>query len=233
MPLPVVSVAQTQDQLRELLQRGVTLDIAAQGPLGDAPVRRSSVLILFGALDHIPAADPLTSATVPPALDVLLTMRASGMRHHAGQIAFPGGGAEPEDVDVAATALREANEETGLDASGVEVLGTLPEVHIPVSNNLVTPVVGWWSLPSDIAADRVESVEVFRVPVAELLDPAARGTSVLDRGAMRFRGPAFTLGPRFGGQVVWGFTGILLATLFDELGWSVPWDASREFPVQP
>lgn len=228
-----VSVSEAQDQLRALLQRGITLDIAAQGTLGDTPVRRSSVLILFGSLDRTLADAPHSSSTVPPELDVLLTMRASGMRYHAGQIAFPGGGAEPGDTDVAATALREANEETGLDTSGVEVLGTLPEVHIPVSNNLVTPVVGWWSLPSEIAADRVESVEVFRVPVAELLDPAARGTSVLDRGAMRFRGPAFRLGPRFGDQVVWGFTGILLATLFDELGWTAPWDASREFPVQP
>lgn len=227
------SAAQAQDQLRALLARGVELDFAAQGPLGDAPVRRSSVLILFGALDQTPAADARSVSTVPPELDVLLTTRAAGMRHHAGQIAFPGGGAEPEDADVAATALREAHEETGLDASGVDVLGTLPEVHIPVSNNLVTPVVGWWTLPSEIAADRVESVEVFRAPVAELLDPSARGTSVLDRGAMRFRGPAFQLGPRFGGQVVWGFTGILLATLFDELGWAVPWDASREFRVQP
>ena len=233
MSASAAPIARAQDQLRELLQRGITLDIAAQGTLGDTPVRRSSVLILFGALDRTPSTTSHPPATVPPELDVLLTMRASGMRHHAGQIAFPGGGAEPEDADVAATALREAHEETGLDASGVDVLGTLPEVHIPVSNNLVTPVVGWWSLPSEIAADSVESVEVFRAPVAELLDPAARGTSVLDRGAMRFRGPAFKLGPRFGGQVVWGFTGILLSTLFDELGWTVPWDATREFPVQP
>ena len=227
------SVAQAQDQLRALLQRGITLDIAAQSLPADAPVRRSSVLILFGALDRTPAIDARAVPTVPAELDVLLTMRASGMRHHAGQIAFPGGGAEPGDADAAATALREATEETGLDARGVEVLGALPEVHIPVSRNLVTPVVGWWTLPSEIAADRVESVEVFRAPVAELLDPAARGTSVLDRDGMRFRGPAFRLGPRCGGQVVWGFTGILLATLFDELGWAVPWDATREFPVEP
>lgn len=233
MSFPAVSVSQAQDQLRDLLRRGVSLDIAPQGSLGDTPVRRSSVLILFGALDRTPAIGASSPVTVPPELDVLLTMRAASMRHHAGQIAFPGGGAEPEDADVAATALREATEETGLDANGVDVLGTLPEVHIPVSNNLVTPVVGWWTLPSEIAADTVESVEVFRAPVAELLDPTARGTSVLDRGALRFRGPAFQLGPRFGGKVVWGFTGILLATLFDELGWTVPWDATREFVVQP
>ncbi|WP_244303236.1 NUDIX hydrolase [Leucobacter coleopterorum] len=127
------------------------------------------------------------------------------------------------------TALREAEEETNLDPSGVEVLGMLPEVHIPVSNNLVTPVVGWWTRPSQIAADTSESVEVFRAPVAELLDPAVRGTSVLRSGPKTFRGPAFQLGSRFGGHLVWGFTGILLSSLFRELQWELPWDTKREF----
>ncbi|RGE19844.1 CoA pyrophosphatase [Leucobacter sp. wl10] len=220
-------------ELRELMRRGIALDFRPQGGLADLtdlPARRSAVLILFGALDRIPAHGP--APAVPHELDVLLTRRADRMRHHAGQIAFPGGGAEPADSDAATTALREASEETGLDPAGVEALGSLPEVHIPLSNNLVTPVVGWWRLPSEVAADRTESVEVFRVPVAELLDPTARGTSLLRRGGTAYRGPAFRLAPHLGGHVVWGFTGILLATLFDELGWSRPWDASREFPVR-
>lgn len=229
------TVDQALQELREVMARGITLNVPAQGTIGDRATRRSSVLILFGALDRTPASTQATGPThtVPPELDVLLLRRSNSLRHHAGQIAFPGGGEEPGDADVAATALREAHEETGLDASGVEVLGTLPEVHIPVSNNLVTPVVGWWSLPSEVAADTVESVEVFRAPVAEMVDPAARGTSVLDRGAAKYRGPAFKLSPRFNEQVVWGFTGILLATLYDELGWSVPWDKNQIFPVEP
>ncbi|UOR01030.1 CoA pyrophosphatase [Leucobacter allii] len=214
----------------------------AGDPLGGAPAglrtripagrraRRSAVLILFGALDRIDAAASVSA--VPDELDVLLTRRAPGMRHHPGQIAFPGGGREPGDADLVATALREAEEETGLDPTGVEVLGTLPEVPLPVSDNIVTPVLGWWRSPSPVAADAAESVDVFRVPVAELLDPAARGTSVLDRDGFRHRGPAFALGPRFDGGVVWGFTGILLASLFDRLGWSLTWDASREFPIE-
>ncbi|WP_017793015.1 NUDIX hydrolase [Leucobacter salsicius] len=221
--------------LRALMARGVTLDFQPQGPLADRPLRRSAVLILFGALDQVPAHAPYT---VAPELDVLLTRRATGMRHHAGQIAFPGGGWEPGDADSAATALREAQEETGLDPTGVEVLGELPEIHLPVSNNRVTPVVGWWHAPSEVSADRTESVDVFRAPVAELLAPAARGTSVLRRKsatgpAITHRGDAFRLAPRLGGHIVWGFTGILLATLFDELGWARPWDPDQEFPVQP
>ncbi|MBL3699883.1 NUDIX hydrolase [Leucobacter luti] len=225
------SVDDAQRDLRELMGRELTLRFPPQGVLADTPLRRSAVLILFGALDRTPAAGGAT--TVPPELDVLLTRRAPRMRHHAGQIAFPGGGVEPEDRDTAHTALREAQEETGLDPSGVEVLGTLPEVHIPVSNNLVTPVVGWWRLPSAVAADHSESVEVFRTPVAELLSPPARGTSVLQRVGFSFRAPAFTLDERFGGHTVWGFTGVLLATMFDELGWAEPWDSERELPVQP
>ena len=229
------TVADAERELRELMLRGFSFPFDPQGALSDRPLRRSAVLILFGALDRTPASHTRAEASGMPAeLDVLLIRRATGMRHHAGEIAFPGGGAEPVDGgDPARTALREAVEETGLVPEGVEVLGSLQQVHIPVSNNLVTPVVGWWRLPSDVAADRTESVDVFRAPVAELLDPAARGTSVLRRGASTYRGPAFRLHDRLGGHVVWGFTGILLAALFEELGWAVPWDARQVFAVDP
>ncbi|WP_336660459.1 NUDIX hydrolase [Leucobacter sp. USHLN153] len=223
------TAADAERELRELLRRCTRVAYQPQGVEGARSLRRAAVLILFGALDRRPAVQGVD--TVAPELDVLLTRRADSMRHHAGQIAFPGGGAEAQDRDAADTALREAAEETGVDPEGVEVLGELPPVHIPVSNNLVTPVIGWWCRPSAVAADHAESVEVFRAPVAELLDPAARGTSVLRAGAMTYRGAAFTLGPHLGGHLVWGFTGMTLASLFDELGWAVPWDTSRELPV--
>ena len=227
MPLsPDVTLA--RDQLCALLERGMDLRITPQAPPNNKPYRRSSVLILFGALDRKPS---LASDASPVSrdLDVLLMRRSSLLRHHAGEISFPGGGVEPVDIDSTATALREAQEETGLDPEGVEVLGTLPEVAIPVSNNLVTPVVGWWGAPSEVRADQSESVEVFRAPVGEMLDPSARGTSVLRRGGASHRGPAFQLAPRLGSHIVWGFTGILLSSLYDELHWAQPWDRRREF----
>ncbi len=118
-------------------------------------------------------------------------------------------------------ALREAEEETGLDPAGVEVLGTLQELGLPHSNFLVTPVLGWWRSPSPVrVVDYGESAQVFRVPVRDLLDPDNRAMATVHRAGRTFDSPAFTVN----GVVVWGFTGIVLNGLFDQLGWAVPWD---------
>ncbi|WP_157155946.1 MULTISPECIES: CoA pyrophosphatase [unclassified Diaminobutyricimonas] len=204
-----------------------TWDWAAPGRvLGDpSNARLAAVLVLFGVLDSVPAE---STAPVARDLDVLLQRRAPAMGHHAGQISFPGGGVEATDVDMAATAVREAVEETGLDPAGVEVLGALPPLALPVSNNLVTPVLAWWARTSNVAAvDHREAVEVFRMPVADLLDPDNRVTAVFTRGGRDYRSPAFSVR----GVVVWGFTALVLDRLFDELGWSVPWDPNRTIPL--
>jgi len=239
-------------QLLQGIERGISLPLQAQRfPAPGPNVRNSAVLVLFGELDRVPARDRVAAPGQEPAhyraaefpsastaplqvaadLDILLTRRSNGLRNHAGQIAFPGGGVESFDEDRPATALREAYEETGLDPNGVDVLGTLPDAHIPVSNYLVTPVIAWWRSPSEVAADAQESVQVFRVPVAELLDPASRGTSVLRAPGQTFRGPAFQLGPQFGGHVVWGFTAMLLDAIFTGVGWAVPCNSERIFEV--
>lgn len=219
-------------QLEEGLERTFGIDYSSQGLAASAEApRRSAVLILFGELDEVDAE--AHSSSVSDDLDVLLTRRAAHMRHHPGQIAFPGGGAEPGDTDEAATALREAEEETGLDPSGVDVLGMLSPTYMQVSNNLVTPVIGWWRRTSPVRADQSESHEVMRVPVADLLNPEARGVSVLKHEGLTFRGAAFELPKRFGGDIVWGFTGMLLSSIFDGVGWTEPWPREREFRVNP
>ncbi|MFS2280751.1 CoA pyrophosphatase [Microbacterium sp. OR21] len=186
----------------------------------------ASVLILFGRLDSIPARTD--HETVPDDLDVLLQRRAATLSSHPGQVSFPGGGYEDQDADAIATALREAQEETGLDPDGVEVLAALPEIPLAVSSFLVTPVLGWWRKPSRVAAvDHAETVEVFRVPVAQLLDPASRFTSVLRRDGYTYKGPAFDVD----GTIVWGFTAGILDALFDATGWAQPWDSAVERPV--
>lgn len=201
----------------------------ALGRLPDAVdgAHPASVLILFGRLDDDPSdADAIT---VPADLDVLLQRRAATLSSHPGQVSFPGGRTEADDADAAATALREAQEETGLDPAGVEILATLPEIPLAVSNHLVTPVLGWWREPSRVVAvDHAETVQVFRVPVATLLDPARRFTSTLSRMGQTFRGPAFDVD----GTIVWGFTAMLLDGVFEAAGWTLPWDRSDERPIR-
>ena len=107
-----------------------------------AQVRRAAVLMLFGALDNVPAASGKLLA--PADLDVLLLQRAQTLDDHPGQVAFPGGGIDPGESPIEA-ALREAEEETGLDPAGVEVLGAMPELALPRGNFLVTPVLAWWA----------------------------------------------------------------------------------------
>ena len=206
-------------------------------PMPTAP-RTSAVLMLFGVLDGRASDHAAESQAVSRDLDVLLLERASTLRSHPGQVAFPGGRIDPDDDGPVAAALREAVEETGLDPSGVEVLGTLETLPLAFSQNLVIPVVAWWRHPSAVrVVDVAESAAVFRAPVADLLDPANRGVTVIRRDRQEWRGPGFLV-PRFderrerdGGHLVWGFTGMVLEGLFDRLGWTEPWDHERELPL--
>jgi 8-oxo-dGTP pyrophosphatase MutT (NUDIX family) len=104
-------------------------------------------------------------------LTMLFTRRTAHLRNHSGQIAFPGGGAEPGDASAEATALREAHEEIGLQPARVEVLGRLSDYHTRTDYR-VTPVVGLVAPPVELRLDAHEVEEAFEVPLAFLLDPA-------------------------------------------------------------
>ena len=185
-------------------------------PPPDGTGRLSAVLILL--------ANP-TGA--PGGVDVLLLERAATMRSHAGQPAFPGGGAEPGDSGPAGTALREAQEEVVLDPATVQVVAELPALFLPPSGYVVTPIVGWWERPHPVfVADPAEVARVERVPVAELVDPANR---LQLRHPSGYVGAAFTVR----GMLVWGFTAGLLSAVLDLAGWSVPWDLDRVEELPP
>jgi len=173
--------------------------------------RHAAVLVLF--------------ADGPFGPEVLLTERAGSLREHSGQVAFPGGRREPGDADAAATALREAAEETGLVPAGVDVLGHLPVLALPHSDHQVTPVVGYWREPCAVGVvDASEVARVERVPLAELQAPEA---------ALRVRGPGGYVGPAFSvrGLLVWGFTAEVLVRVLEFGGLGEPVGAARELSL--
>jgi 8-oxo-dGTP pyrophosphatase MutT (NUDIX family) len=125
---------------------------------------------------HLPGP-PVAAAVLVPLIDrpggltILLTQRASQLAKHAAQIAFPGGRLEPSDPDIASAALREANEEIGLDPARVEVVGYLPD-HLVITGFRVTPVVAIVSPPFELRLNPDEVADVFEVPVDYLFDTA-------------------------------------------------------------
>lgn len=123
-------------------------------------------------LDPRPArASVLVPLVQRDGLTVLLTQRTDHLTNHPGQISFPGGRAEPEDRDSAATALREAREEIGLEPHRVEVLGSMP-TYTTGTGFVVTPVVGLVPSELTLRVDPFEVAAVFEVPLAFLMDPA-------------------------------------------------------------
>lgn len=171
--------------------------------------RRSAVLMLFGPLagggEH-----------------VVLTERAHTLRSQPGDVSFPGGKREPSDASNADAALRETQEEVGIDPATIDVVGELPDIYLRPRQFVVTPVLGWWAEPGHL--DDFDAREVHRAvqaPLAHLLDPSARFTVTHPSG---YRGPGFEVD----GLFVWGFTAGLLSAVLDFGGLTVPWDRSVE-----
>jgi 8-oxo-dGTP pyrophosphatase MutT (NUDIX family) len=205
------SVVETLPQWLEPIVRATeTVDVETLTSFipSEGSGRHSAVLMLFGDQE-----------------DLLLIERAHDSTTHSGQPAFPGGVIEPHDLSPTHAALREANEETGLDPSGVTPFGLLPDLWIPVSNFVVTPVLGWWKQPSEVyPVDPREVASVHRIAIEEFVNPENR---------VRVSHPSGYVGDGFQVHdlVVWGFTAGIISTMVRLAGWERPWDQSRVIPV--
>jgi 8-oxo-dGTP pyrophosphatase MutT (NUDIX family) len=177
--------------------------------------RDAAVLVLFSG----PADSP--NGGLPDDADLLVTVRASTLRHHAGQAAFPGGAADPGDDGPIFTAMREATEETGIDTSRLTPLATLEKMFIPPSGFHVVPVLAYSPDPGPVfVVDESETAVVARVPVRAFINPENRLMVYRKENTRRLAGPAFLLNE----MLVWGFTGQVISAMLDVAGWTRPWN---------
>jgi 8-oxo-dGTP pyrophosphatase MutT (NUDIX family) len=157
--------------------------------------------------DPVPAAVLVALVDRPEGLTVLLTQRASQLTQHAAQISFPGGRLEESDADIASAAVREAQEEIGLDPQRVRVFGYLPD-HLVISGFRVTPVLSLVTPPFSLVPNPAEVAEVFEVPVSHVFDRnnhKARLRRVGDEDLLLHDIP-------WQGQNIWGATAGMLLT---------------------
>ncbi|MEO8164200.1 MAG: CoA pyrophosphatase [Betaproteobacteria bacterium] len=179
---------------------------------------RSVVDASFPQYVHPPEHKPVPAAVLVPlvnrpgGLTLMFTQRTAHLHDHAGQISFPGGRVDEGDVDRIATALREAEEETGLSASRVQVIGQLPEYDIPTGFR-VTPVVGWVEPPFELKPDTFEVADVFEVPLDFFLDPLNHQRhSDVRNGRTRYY-----YSMPFGERNIWGATAGMVYSLYQIL----------------
>jgi 8-oxo-dGTP pyrophosphatase MutT (NUDIX family) len=190
--------------------------MAATAPIGDLlrnRVRPVEELQPAPADSGRPASVLLLCDPTTPGVPLLFVLRSSHLREHAGQIAFPGGSAEPDDADVVATALREAHEEVGVEPDNVEVLGLLSPFSTVVSDRWLTPVVGLERSPSNLHSDEFEVAEWFRIDIAELMT-APHTVRELERDGVRRSVHFYEASQR----IIWGITAAIVHELLELLG---------------
>ena len=199
---PVPSANLTQDWIVQRLSRASPPAVSDDFVLYRHPPEKEA----------IPAAVLVPLVNQPDGVTVMLTQRTAHLYDHAGQISFPGGRVDPGDVDRVATALREAEEETGLPPDLVTIIGALPEFDIQTGFR-VTPVVGWIEPPLSLSPDSFEVAEVFEVPLAFLLDPAnhRRHSDVINGRRRNYYSMPYQ------GRNIWGATAGMLYSLYRAL----------------
>ena len=165
-------------------------------------------------MDRAPAAAAvLVGVVVRETPTVLLTQRTAHLSTHSGQIAFAGGKCDPEDVDAATTALREAHEEIGLSTHDVQVIGHLPG-YITGSAFHVTPVVGLIAPPLSLQPNPHEVQSVFEVPLDFLMNPAHHRWHVHEHDGVQRRWLSMPYDDGQQLRFIWGATAGMLRNLY-------------------
>ena len=161
----------------------------------DIKPKNSAVLILFYPIDNVPY--------------FCLTQRLEYKGAHSGQVCLPGGGQEKRDLDLQQTALREAQEEIGIDPNKITIHGELTKVYVPPSNFLISPYVGSCAEKPDFIPEESEVKEIIEVRADLILDETIVKRKKIEVGQSRIRidVPYFDLS----NKIVWGATAVILA----------------------
>jgi 8-oxo-dGTP pyrophosphatase MutT (NUDIX family) len=189
----------SEDQISRRLMDGLSAPAKSPYPNGFLPSspRPAAVLIPFLRKED--------------AWHILYTRRTNSLAEHSGQVAFPGGRREPDDLHAVNTALREAQEEIGLQPADVRLLGQLPEM-VTITNYAVTPVVGLIPYPYEFRLERGEVSRVFTIPLAWLADPANREERLRNLPAPYEPISVIYFHP-FSGETLWGVSASLTVSL--------------------
>ena len=185
-------------------------------PLSSLPQFDPRQIPVIGVDAHLPAV-PLASVLLPIVMrehpTVLLTERTMHLSTHSGQIAFPGGKADEDDADAAATALREAQEEVGLDPAFVQVLGVMPH-YVTGSAFIITPVVALVQPGFSLAPNAYEVADIFEVPLEFLMNPAHHRRHAFEWEGVRREWFSMPYQDQLRQRFIWGATAGMLRNFY-------------------
>jgi len=141
---------------------------------------------------------------------LLFTKRSDQVKYHKGEISFPGGVVDEEDLELISTALREAHEEIGLEKSDVQIIGILDDI-VTITQFIVTPIVGLFPYPYPFKVSEVEIAELIEVPLSSLLDEKCLSQKEITRGGQEEVVYAY----QYGKHTIWGATARILKQFLD------------------
>ena len=185
-----------QLDVHEIRQRIMPLARTHEFPEKHTVSKQSAVMILF-----YPEQDKLM---------LCLTKRSEKLKHHPGQISFPGGKCDTHELsNTLMAALRETDEEIGVGAEQIEILGKLSELYVPVSNFTIHPYVGWLNKKPIFDLNQHEVEQMVLIDVANLLDPVSRTIKPVETMHGKMDVPGYFID----GQLIWGATSMMIAEL--------------------